>query len=390
MVGAFARYLGQARPDLMVSDELRPAPEPVATRVPHQVQLDQARQNAQAAVEQARRVVSARAARMWSTTSQSALQRDAEAEAHRGAAQAGTTAESEEPPSWKDRPYGAKTDTQLAATIKACLSEARQQDLVAKTREDCEALRKRLEQETAEGLTRGGRWAKEAGAVLDTAVGHLRTAIEEASRVRWATESERQARAVLPDLDRQMEASWLALRLAGNSKKEVKELREHYLAQALGSVDEQMRARRASDEARLAAWRTVKESPYAQALGATGFAQRLDDLPQALAAMRTALSQQAQQMDTRDETKLSRLAGAVRSAVAEAADWRGHAALAVSEQQRRQLLAEKHPDVHRAESVARQIAADAQQRQQAAVRAPREVPAAVPPVQQQKGPRTRF
>ncbi|MFH9479518.1 hypothetical protein ACH4L7_37665 [Streptomyces anulatus] len=50
---------------------------------------------------------------------------------------------------------------------------------------------------------------------------------------------------------RQMEALWLALRLAGNSKKEVNELRERYLAQALGSVDEQMRARRASDEARL-------------------------------------------------------------------------------------------------------------------------------------------
>ncbi|MGW7433291.1 hypothetical protein ACWGIN_27590 [Streptomyces sp. NPDC054861] len=130
--------------------------------------------------------------------------------------------------------------------------------------------------------------------------------------------------------------------------------------------------------------------PYAQALGATSYAPRLDDLPQALAAMRTTLSQQAQQMDTRDETKLSRLAGAVRSAVAEAADWRRHAALAVSEQQRRQLLAVKHPDAHRAASVARQTDADAQQRQQAAVRAPQEAPAAVPPVQQNRGPRTRF
>ncbi|WP_030693346.1 hypothetical protein [Streptomyces globisporus] len=118
---------------------------------------------------------------------------------------------------------------------------------------DYKALRKRLEQKTTEGLTRGGRWAKEANAVLNTAVRHLRTAIEEAGRARWATESERQARAVLPDLDRQMEASWLALRLAGNSKKEVKELREHYLAQALSGADEQMRARQASDEARLAA-----------------------------------------------------------------------------------------------------------------------------------------
>ncbi|MGW5003108.1 AAA family ATPase [Streptomyces hydrogenans] len=355
-VNAFARYLGQSRPDAMVSDELRPAPEPAA-RVPHQVQLDQARQDAQAAVQQARRAVSARAARMRSTTASSSLRRDAEDEASRGTRPTGERPEEER--SWKERPYGTQTDEQLAATIRACLAEAHRQDtLAAKTREDYEELRDRLARQDAEGLTRGARWAAEA---------------------------ERQAHAVLPDLDRQMETSWLTLRLAGSSRKEVTELREHYLAQARGGADEQTRARRASDDARLAAWRTLKDSPYAQTLCATGPAPVLDELPKTLAAIRETVSQHAQRIDTRDQTTLSRLSGTIRSTAAEAADWRGHAALAVAEQQRRRLLAETRPDAHRAENLARRVAADAQQRQQHAAQARHEAPA-VPPVQQ-RGPR---
>lgn len=292
----------------------------------------------------------------------------------------------EEERSWKERSYGTQTDEQLAATIRACLVEAHRQDvLAAKTREDYEELRDRLARQDAEGLTRGARWAAEAGAVLDTALRHLKTAIEEAGRARWAAEAERQAHAVLPDLDRQMETSWLTLRLAGSSRKEVTELREHYLAQARGGADEQTRARRASDDARLAAWRTLKESPYAQTLGATGPAPVLDELPKTLAEIRETVSQHAQRIDTRDETTLSRLSGTIRSTAAEAADWRGHAALAVTEQQRRRLLAETRPDAHRAETLARRVAADAHQRQQRAAQARYEAPS-VPPVQQ-RGPR---
>ncbi|MER8237550.1 hypothetical protein, partial [Streptomyces sp. NPDC094049] len=104
-----------------------------------------------------------------------------------------------------------------------------------------------------------------------------------------------------------------------------------------------------------------------------------------LAAMRDRISQTAQHMDTRDQTTLGRLAGDIRTATAEAEEWSGHAVLAVTEQQRRQLLADQHPDVHQAENLARRIAADTQQRQAAApVR--HEAPAAVAPPQQ-KGPR---
>ncbi|MFD5575187.1 MobF family relaxase, partial [Streptomyces cadmiisoli] len=69
-VSAFARFLGQSQPDGMVSDELRLAPEPVA--VPHQVEAEQvwARESVEASLQEARRVVSARAARMKSTSTQ--------------------------------------------------------------------------------------------------------------------------------------------------------------------------------------------------------------------------------------------------------------------------------------------------------------------------------
>ncbi|WP_200428906.1 hypothetical protein [Streptomyces sp. NE5-10] len=227
---------------------------------------------------------------------------------------------------WTERPYGTQTDEQLAAPVRACLAEAPRQDiLAAKPREDYEELRDRLARQAAEGLTRGAEWVAEAGAVRDTALGHLKTAIEEAGRARWAAEAERWARAVLPALDWQMEPSWLTLRFAtDSSRKEVNELREHCLAQA--------RARRASDDARAAAWRTLTDSPPAQALGVTGPVPVLDELPKTLAEMRETVSQHARRIDARDETALSRLSGTIRSAAAETADWRWHAALAVAEQ----------------------------------------------------------
>ncbi|WP_432089110.1 hypothetical protein [Streptomyces sp. bgisy095] len=85
--------------------------------------------------------------------------------------------------------------------------------------------------------------------------------------------------------------------------------------------------------------------------------------------MRETLVHKGQQIDARDETRLGHLSSAARKAAEQAAEWRRHAALGVTEQQRRQLLAIVQPDLHRAETIARQAAADAQQRQQVAAQA---------------------
>lgn len=402
-VSAFARFLGQSQPDGMVSDELRPAPEPVA--VPHQVEAEQvrARESVEASLQEARRVVvSGRAARMKSTSTtgstEDSRRRHAEKQARFQQHQEPALGERQEPgepdvPDWKVRPYGSRIDTALADDLVYFLKQVEAYEKkAAAARAAHQVLNERMEQERAAGASRGQQWARDAGVVLDQAVAHLTTAFEEAGRARVADAQAKQAREViLPDIAKQLQSSRIALRLAGSSRKEVQQLHEHYLGQAVGGEDEQARARRASDDARLAAWESVKSSPYAEALGATGHAPALDVLAQRLADMRQQwVPVLAQAKDALDERKLGEHHGVAQAAMQEATNWRGHAALAQAEQQRRRILAETHPDFHNAETAARIFharLAEAQQQQQK-----RQAPArATAPAQtpKQKGPRVR-
>ncbi|MFD8024527.1 hypothetical protein ACFV6G_29435 [Streptomyces lavendulae] len=294
---------------------------------------------------------------------------------------------------WKNRPYGSRIDTALADDIAYFLKQAETYEKkAAAARTAHQVLNERMEQERAAGATRGQQWAREAGVVLDKAVGHLTTAVKEAGLALAADEQARYAREkVLPGIAKQLQSSRLALRLAGSSRKEVKELHEQYLGKAIAGEDENARARRASDEARLAAWEAVKSTPYAEALGATGHAPALDDLTQRLADIRQQrVPELAQAKDARDERTLGEHHGVAQASMQEATNWRGHAALAQAEQQRRRILAETHPDFHKAEAAARVFRArlaEAQQQQQK-----RQAPAqAAAPAQtpQRKGPRAK-
>ncbi|MEF2530008.1 MobF family relaxase [Streptomyces sp. CS62] len=328
-IGAFARYLGQSVEDGVISDALRPAPEPAA--VPRQVEVAraEARGRAEAPIQEARRVVSARAARMKSPSTEHALRRQAEDEAGRAQAQEPVIGEQEdtgkasEVPDWKDRPYGKRLDRELARSISSFLTMAEQyEEKAAEAREAHRALAERLERDRAEGTSRGARWAAEAGAVLDTAVGHLIRALEETAAVQRAIDQATNARSILRHLEKQREASWLLLRLAGSSKKELRQMEERYLGEVIDRDDEAMRARRASEDARVAAWETLKTSPHAEALGATGHAPRLDEMAQKLAAMRQALPYRAQALDALEARQLGQLHGTAQASTTEAADWR--------------------------------------------------------------------
>lgn len=79
----------------------------------------------------------------------------------------------------------------------------------------------------------------------------------------------------------------------------------------------------------------------------------LDVLTQRLADMRQLVPEQAQIKDALDERKLGGHHGVAQAAMQEVKNWRGHAALAQAEQQRRRILAETHPDFHKAESATR-------------------------------------
>ncbi|MFE6085996.1 MobF family relaxase [Streptomyces virginiae] len=401
-VSAFARFLGQSQPDGMVSDELRPAPEPVA--VPHQAEQVRARESVEVSLQEARRVVSARAARTKSTSTQGSTEgfrrRHAEKQARLQQHQEPVLGERQDPGAepdvqdWKVRPYGSRIDTALADDIVHFLKKVEAYEKkAAEARAAHQVLAERMEQERAVGTSRGQQWAREAGVVLDQAVAHLTTAFQEAGRARVADAQAKQAREViLPDIAKQLQSSRIALRLAGSSRKEVQQLHEHYLGQAIGGEDEQARARRASDDARLAAWESVKSSPYAEALGATGHAPALDVLAQQLADMRQQrVPEQAQIKDALDERKLGEHHGVAQAAMQEAKNWRGHTALAQAEQQRRRILAETHPDFHKAETAARVFRArlaDAQQ-QKRQTPPPEAASIAAPQAPWQKRPRAQ-
>ncbi|MGW6877409.1 hypothetical protein [Streptomyces xanthophaeus] len=349
--------------------------------MPHHVEAEQvrARESVEASLQEARRVVSARATRMKSTSTtgstEDSRRRHTEKQARLQQHQEPALGEPQGPgepdvPHWKVQPYGSRIDTALADDLVYFLKQVEAYEKkAAAARADHQVLAERMEQERAAGASRGQQWARDAGVVLDQAVTHLTTAFEEAGRARVADAQAKQAREViLPDIAKQLQWSRIALRLAGSSRKEVQQLHEHYLGQAIGGEDEQARARRASDDARLAAWEAVKSSPYAEALGATGHAPALDVLAQRLADMRQQrVPEQAQAKDALDERKLGEHHGVAQAAMQEATNWRGHAALAQAEQQRRRILAETHPDFHKAEAAARVFRArlaEAQQQQQ--------------------------
>lgn len=138
----------------------------------------------------------------------------------------------------------------------------------------------------------------------------------------------------------------------------------------------------------------MKSSPYAETLGATGHPPALDVLAQRLADMRQQqVPEQAQAKDARDERELGEHHGVAQAAMQEATNWRGHAALAHAEQQRRRILAETHPDFHAAETAARvfraRLAEAQQQQRKRAAPVPAAASAAAVQTPQQKGPRAQ-
>ncbi|MEV6575040.1 hypothetical protein [Streptomyces sp. NPDC051577] len=136
----------------------RPAPEPVA--VPHQVEAEQvrARESVEASLQEARRVVSARAARMKSTSTtgstEDSRRRHAENQARLQQHQEPTLGErlapGDEPdvPDWKVRLYGSRLDTALADDLVYFLKkvEAYERKAVA-ARAAHQVLNERMEQE---------------------------------------------------------------------------------------------------------------------------------------------------------------------------------------------------------------------------------------------------
>lgn len=410
---AFAQFLGQSRPDAMVSDELRARPEPAV--LPQQVEYVAARDDAEAALRQAEpvppqrqeadhvqarqetekvldraRAVSARAARSKSSSvtrarALDAARRDEKAaqlqeaqrrrEAQHGEASEGAIPEDlsaeqwaqiaemkrlkemREVTPWQQRPYGDLTDKQLEYQLADLLKTAREQDEeAAKERAKYQELAALLSAEKNSGQTRGQRRAAELTEIIVKAEKCVATAIEEERNEAAAEEGAKKARANLDALGPSRKAGHISLALVGSTKKQVREAVAKYTSERMACDDEAQRARSAGRDAIDEAWRTVKTGTTASVFGFNGYAPRPanEEFARQLAELRTErLPQLGQNMDTRDLRKLGDHNGAAEAAAGQSQTTLTRAASVRTEQQLRTTMASRYGELNKTETAAR-------------------------------------
>ncbi|MFD8851862.1 MobF family relaxase [Streptomyces sp. NPDC059604] len=346
-VDAFARFLGQSRPDSMVSDLLHEPPAPAVVPAPART-----------------RAVDSRAARARSATRHHQPQRGEfqEREYRLTEEQKQRLADMKEERelagvrAWNRRPYGDRSDQELTRLIATGPVEARREDKAAAAAEETErALLARLADDQARGQSRGRREAEPLYALLDRADEHLGAARVEQAQERAAAEEAATADEHLRHLALSEGKSRLALRLAGTSLKEHKQLTEQATQKRAAGWVAAADARVAASRASEAAWETLRTSPYADVLGARqAQAPDVDTLAAALTEMReTRVPARIRQIDTGDQKKVSRAHGQALKARETAAMYRAVAADARTEKALRARIAEHHPLLHQSETRAR-------------------------------------
>jgi hypothetical protein len=232
---------------------------------------------------------------------------------------------------WNRRPYGERTDGELALLLSDSLSGARGQDRSAiEASEKAPQLSERLATEQELGQTRGQRYVADAGAAREAAehLGHL-SAADGKGR--------------------------LALRFVGTSRKEHERLTREARERRAAAWNAESDARIAANRAQTAAWETVRDSPYAGAMDATRHTPPgdIDVLTDQLAAMRRELPVRGQHMDTSDLQTAALTHGQATKAKADAEIFRGITSAVQTEQTLRTRIAEKHPALQSSEQQAR-------------------------------------
>ncbi|MFF4249396.1 hypothetical protein ACFYY2_33760 [Streptomyces sp. NPDC001822] len=218
---------------------------------------------------------------------------------------------------WNQRPYGSRTDQDLARLVAAAPAAAlREEQAAAEAAETERALLERITSDRARGESRGRRETTPLHPLLDLAEEQLRLA-----RAAQARETAAAAHAANADEHlRQLAAAdgkgRIALRLAGTSRREHRQLTQQATGQRAAAWREAAEARIAASRAAEAAWEMLRSSPYAAVLGATDQqAPDADGLAFRLAEMRERrVPAHVQQIDTNDQRALSRAHGDVARA----------------------------------------------------------------------------
>ncbi|MCY1677033.1 MobF family relaxase [Streptomyces sp. NPDC048212] len=346
-VDAYARFLGQSRPDAMVSDLFHEPPAPAVVPSPtrtHAVRASAARARSTTVHDQRQRA--AQPQREYRLTDEQ-KQRLADMQEERELA--GVRA-------WNRRPYGDRTDQELTRLIANGPVDARREDRAAAAAEESErALLQEIAEAEAGGTSLGQIEVAPIYVLLDQADEHLAAARVEQAREQAVAEVAATADEHLRVLGAADGKSRFALRMAGTSRKEHTQLTKQAEAARAAAWREGADARVAARQAAADAWKVLRVSPYVTVLGATERqAPDVDTLATRLAEMReTKVPARAQQKDTGDEKRVARFHGQATTARENAAMYRATAKDARTEEELRARIAEQHPRLHESEVRAR-------------------------------------
>lgn len=387
-VTAFAKFLGQDRGDYMVSDLLREPPAPV--RVPAQtVREDErarAREESEAALRRAHAATAVSPGRAHEAYEQ-AQRLAAEAREETGAvvepavqlqpepgdedgareraanekrvAEAQRQREMASVQSWKHRPYGKRSDADLARVISISYRAAGDsENSAAKTAEEARVLEERLAQEKEGGQTRGQAYVVEAATVLDQAEAKAKEAAQELAREANARKEAEQRDTYLREYlepKRQLNR-WERVR-ANITKKQIEADIKDVSAERAAWWTEESDARIAARDARVEAWELVRTSEFAEEFRDVDVKNPAPDdvavVTARLAKMRDQLPDIEIRLDRRDAQKLARLQGEVTKYTDAAASSRKTVAAGQAEQVLRKTIATKYPELHDVETKAR-------------------------------------
>ncbi|MYW35432.1 MobF family relaxase [Streptomyces sp. SID2119] len=363
-VDAYARFLGQSRPDSMVSDLFREPPAPAPTVVVPSPTNSRAVSTAAARARSPRHVQQreeeATAPREYQLTKE---QKQRLEDMREERELAGTRA-------WNQRPYGGHTDQELTRLIATGPVDARREDREAAAADEAAAaLLQEIEDAAAGGTTPGRIEVAPIYVLLDQADEHLALARAEEARETEAAKVAATADEHLRHLSLSDDKSRLALRMAGTSRKEHTQLKKQAEIDRAAGHREAAEARMAAGRAAADAWKTVRDSPYASVLGVTEHrVPDVDTIAARLADMRqTRVPARAQQKDAGDQRRIARFTATANKARESASMYRAVADDARTEKQLRQQIAQQHPELHRAETRARAEVQQAQEAQTARI-----------------------
>jgi hypothetical protein len=261
--------------------------------------------------------------------------------------------------SWKARPYGKRSDADLARVIGLAYERTGIAERgAAQTAEKARILEERLAREKEAGQTRGQAFVAEAESLLDQAEAKAQEAAQQLAREANARkEAEERDRYLRDYLEPKKDLSRLERLRAGVTKKQIAADIADVTAERAAWRTEESEARSAAKTARVEAWELIRTSQFAgqfRDVDAQKFAP--DDVAtvtERLAKMREQLPDIEMRLDRRDAQALTRLQGEATQYTEAAAKSMKTVAAVQAEQALRKTIAKKYPELHDVETKTR-------------------------------------